>query len=232
MLNTAGKNSIGHGPTSVLALWRLIQLVLNSSYNDVISVCKSPITRGHTLCVSFFVALSLWRSRSLAMLTAILCFKEWYVVISNLKLQTTYTNVFRQCLVCYLCAESCVTQWALNVCYCFGQFLHSIISAIALRFRECCKCVKNNYIISSWIPSRLEYILTCNRAYNLQAINVLYTAFKNMPFLHVEEALLEARKACSWSKKSLLFNVEGRVLDSRRVKIIYKKMGRSEGVVV
>jgi len=53
-----------------------------------------------------------------------------------------------------------------------------------------------------------------------------------MPFLHVEEALLEARRACSRSKKGLLFNVEGRVLDSRRVKIIYKKMGRSEGVVV
>ena len=61
---------------------------------------------------------------------------------------------------------------------------------------------------------------------------MLYTAFKNMLFLHVEEALLEARKACSRSKKGLLFNVVGRVLDSRKEKIIYKKMGRSEGVVV
>ena len=61
---------------------------------------------------------------------------------------------------------------------------------------------------------------------------MLYTAFKNMPFLHVEEALLEARKACSRSKKGLLFNVVGRVLDSKRVKIIYKKMGMSEGVKV
>ena len=154
MLNTAGKNSIGHGPPSVLALWRLIQLVLNSSYNDVISVCKSPITRGHTLCVPFFVTLSLWCSSSLSMLTAILCFKEWYVVISNLNQHTTYTNVFRQCLVCYLCAESCVTLWALNVNYCFRQFLHSTISAITLRFRGCFKCVKNNYIISSRIPLR------------------------------------------------------------------------------
>ena len=53
-----------------------------------------------------------------------------------------------------------------------------------------------------------------------------------MPFLHVDEALLEARKACSRSKKGLLFNVVGRVLDSRKEKIIYKKMGMSEGVVV
>lgn len=61
---------------------------------------------------------------------------------------------------------------------------------------------------------------------------MLHTAFENMPFLHVEEALLEARGACSRSKKGLLFNVVGRVLDSRKEKIIYKKMGRSEGVVV
>lgn len=61
---------------------------------------------------------------------------------------------------------------------------------------------------------------------------MLHTAFENMPFLHVEEALLEARGACSRSKKGLLFIVEGCVLDARRVKIIYKKMGRSEGVVV
>ena len=154
MLKTAGKNSIGHGLTSFLALWRLIQLVLTTTYNDVMYVCKSPITRGHTFCVLLFVALSLWRSSSLSMLIAILCFKEWHVVISNLNQHTTYTKVFRQCLVCYLCAESCVTLWALNVRYCFGQFLPSTISAITLRFRGCFKCVKNNYIISSRIPSR------------------------------------------------------------------------------
>ena len=61
---------------------------------------------------------------------------------------------------------------------------------------------------------------------------MLHTAFENMPFLCVEEALLEASRACSRSKKGLLFNVEGRALDSRRVKIIYKKVGMSEGVVV
>ena len=41
------------------------------------------------------------------------------------------------------------------------------------------------------------YGVPCNRLYNIQKIRKLQIVFDNMPFLLVEDALLDARKACS-----------------------------------
>ena len=59
------------------------------------------------------------------------------------------------------------------------------------------------------------YSVPHNRSYNLQQIKMLRTAFKNMPFLLVEDALLGSRKACSWTQKSMFLLQVRPVLEKR-----------------
>ena len=59
--------------------------------------------------------------------------------------------------------------------------------------------IKNPYSPPSWPPSQHAYIIAYNRGYNPQEISVLRFTFEYMPFLLVEDALLDARKACSWT---------------------------------
>ena len=61
---------------------------------------------------------------------------------------------------------------------------------------------------------------------------MLHTAFENMPFLHVEEALLEARMGMFLKQEGPSLQRCRACTGFEKVKIIYKEMGRSEGVVV
>jgi len=58
---------------------------------------------------------------------------------------------------------------------------------------------KNPYNPPSRPPSQHTAIIAYNRGYNPQVISVLCFAFEYMPFLLVENALLVARRACSWT---------------------------------
>ena len=57
--------------------------------------------------------------------------------------------------------------------------------------------IKNPYNPPSWPPSTHADVIPYNRGYNPQEISVLRFAFEYMPFLLVEDALLDARRACS-----------------------------------
>ena len=61
------------------------------------------------------------------------------------------------------------------------------------------RVIKNPYNPPSWPHSQHADIIAYNRGYNTQEISVLRFAFENMPFLLVEDALLDARRACSWT---------------------------------
>ena len=59
--------------------------------------------------------------------------------------------------------------------------------------------IKNPYNPPSWPPSTHADVIAYNRGYNPQEISVLRFAFEYMHFLLVEDALLDARRACSWT---------------------------------
>ena len=68
------------------------------------------------------------------------------------------------------------------------------------------------------MSSKKEYSVGSDRVGNQQEINVLRIALKKTPFLPQEGRLLHARKACSRTKKGMVSNGEGRVLEHRRAK--------------
>ena len=78
--------------------------------------------------------------------------------------------------------------------------LNSIVgvnSYFTYYLQQLCKTVKYPYNPPSWPPSQLADSIVYNRGYNPQEISVLCFAFEYMPFLLVEDALLDARRACS-----------------------------------
>ena len=85
--------------------------------------------------------------------------------------------------------------------------------------------VKNHYIDASQLSSKKEYSVGSDRVDNQQEINVLRIALKKTPFLPQEGRLLHARKACSRTKKGMVSNGEGRVLEHRRAKKNDKGIG-------
>ena len=85
--------------------------------------------------------------------------------------------------------------------------------------------VKNHYIDASQLSSKKEYSVGSDRVDNQQEINVLRIALKKTPFLPHEGRLLHARKACSRTKKGMVSNGEGRVLEHRRAKKNDKGIG-------
>ena len=75
------------------------------------------------------------------------------------------------------------------------------------------------------MSSKKEYSVGSDRVGNQQEINVLRIALKKTPFLPQEGRLLHARKACSRTKKGMVSNGEGRVLEHRRAKKNDKGIG-------
>ena len=75
--------------------------------------------------------------------------------------------------------------------------------------------MKSPYIPSNKMPFTWKYLIHYKVHYNPHKINTLHLAFKNMPFLLVEHALLGARRACSRLLKGIFFNGEGRVVEKR-----------------
>ena len=74
---------------------------------------------------------------------------------------------------------------------------------------------KNPYNPPYWPRSQIADSIAYNRGYNPQEISVLCFAFEYMPFLLVEDALLDARRACSRTLKSLLLFQTRPFLDCR-----------------
>ncbi len=90
---------------------------------------------------------------------------------------------------------------------------------------EVVSVVKNHYVDASQMSSKKEYSVGSDRVDNQQEINVLRIALKKTPFLPQEGRLLHARRACSRTKKGMVSNGEGRVLEHRRAKKIDKGIG-------
>ena len=63
--------------------------------------------------------------------------------------------------------------------------------------------------------STRKYHILYNVQRNPHEINTLHLAFKNIPFLLVEDALLGTRRAFSRLLKGVFFNIEGRVFEKR-----------------
>ena len=61
---------------------------------------------------------------------------------------------------------------------------------------------------------------------NYHVFSWLYTAKKKTPNKHQEGRLQHARRACSWSKKSVFLNADGHVQGGSRAKKVYKKVSR------
>ena len=76
--------------------------------------------------------------------------------------------------------------------------------------------IKNPYNLPSQPPSIYADVIPYNRGYNPQEISVLRFAFEYMPFLLVEDALLDARRACSRTQKSLFLQHTQTFLEKRR----------------
>ena len=78
------------------------------------------------------------------------------------------------------------------------------------------RTIKNPYNPPSWPLSTHAYIIAYNRGCNQQEISVLRFAFEYMPFLLVEDALLDARKACSWMQKGMFLFLIRPFLECRK----------------
>ena len=75
--------------------------------------------------------------------------------------------------------------------------------------------MKSPYIPSNKMPSTWKYLIHYKAHHNPHEINTLHLAFKDMPFLLVEHALLGARRAFSRLLKGVFFNIEKRFLEKR-----------------
>ena len=85
--------------------------------------------------------------------------------------------------------------------------------------------MKKRYISMSSIPSKEEYNILKDQPYNLHEINKLQTALEKTPFLPQEGRLLHARKACSRTKKGMVYYVKEHGLYARGTKNVDKRRG-------
>ena len=108
-----------------------------------------------------------------------------------------------------------------------AHYLHlpSSISSVLSPFPKPHRTTKNHYILSSKSPSKQAYNILLHRAYNLQGINTLQTAFENMPFLPQEGPPLAPRRACSQTEKGMFCHVKEYILRTWGAKKVDKGRG-------